>query len=502
MMPPLPTLARLADVLCLALVVLALIVYGSGGFRERLFGIRIAFTSPGRMLLWALAIAFVRHAWVRRRPIYADLPRRIAGAWHTAAVRTALTAFVGTRPAILFVGYIAIFMIGFPSGDVPPWRVSENEFGNLPARWDVGWYLGIASSGYSYSFHAQEAGDQQSIVFFPAGPIVMRVAGRLIGASSTDYMLYVWGGTLASLGAFLWALTYLFRFARDVLEDEDQAGLSVWLLATYPFALWFGTPYTESLFLLGAVGAFYHARRGELWKSGAWGLLVGLSRPNGCFLSLPLAILALEPYLPAWLAGGRRARARDERSVTGNGDAAAAASTAVAERRAWRPLVTRIAAAAMPGVGMLIYSAYIWQLTTDPLAWAKGHVAWGRSYQGLSILVTERYAWLENVGLYRYTSEASNDLLQLMGAVFVLVAAWPVARRIGLACSVFILINMLPPLAAGGLLSAGRFSSVLFPAFVWLASALPASQRSAWLATFMALQALNAILFFTWREMF
>ncbi len=471
--------------MCFALVLIALIVYGSGGFRERLFGIRIALTSPGRMLLWALALGIVRHVWVRRRPIYADLPRRLVTAWHTLAVRTAITAFVGTRPAILFVGYIAVFMIGFPNGQVP-WRVSENEFGNLPARWDVGWYLGIASSGYSYSFHGQEAGDQQSIVFFPAGPIVMRVAGRLIGASSTDYMLYVWGGTLASLGAFLWALVYLFRFARDILDDADQAGLAVWLLATYPFALWFGTPYTESLFLLGAVGAFYHARRGDLWKSGAWGLLVGLSRPNGCFLSVPLAILALEPYLPAWLAGGRRARP-DEDAV---------------ERQLSRPLVARIAAAAMPGVGMLIYSAYVWQLTTDPLAWAKGHVAWGRSYQGLSILVTERYAWLENAGLYRYTSEASNDLLQLMGVVFVLVATWPVARRIGLACAVFVLINMLPPLAAGGLLSAGRFSSVLFPAFVWLASALPMRQRSAWLTSFMALQALNAVLFFTWREMF
>jgi len=389
-------------------------------------------------------------------------------------------------------------MIGYPSGQgqVPPWRVSDNEFGNLPARWDVGWYLGVASGGYNYSFHGQEAGDQQNIVFFPAGPIVMRVAGRLIGASSTDYMLYVWGGTLASLGAFLWALTYLFRFARDVLQDDDQAGLAVWLLATYPFALWFGTPYTESLFLLGAVGAFYHARRGELWKSGAWGLLVGLSRPNGCFLSVPLAILALEPYLPPWLAGGQRTRRSEPASAHSAGVAVRA------DPDTSRSLVTRIAAAAMPGIGMLIYSAYIWQLTTDPLAWAKGHVAWGRSYQGLSILVTERYAWLENVGFYRYTSEASNDLLQLMGAVFVLVAAWPVARRIGVACAVFILVNMLPPLAAGGLLSAGRFSSVLFPAFVCLASALPMRQRSAWLTSFMALQALNAILFFTWREMF
>jgi len=67
-------------------------------------GIRIALTSPGRMLLWAFAIAVARHVLVRRRPIYADLPRRLVAAWHTLAVRTALSAFIGTRPAILFVG--------------------------------------------------------------------------------------------------------------------------------------------------------------------------------------------------------------------------------------------------------------------------------------------------------------------------------------------------------------------------------------------------------------
>ena len=85
--------------------------------------------------------------------------------------------------------------------------------------------------------------------------------------------------------------------------------------------------------------------------------------------------------------------------------------------------------------------------------------------------------------------------------LFVLIPAWPVARRLGLAYAIFMLVNILPPLAAGGLLSAGRFSSVLFPAFIWLASVIADRHRSAWLTSFMALQALNAILFYTWREM-
>ena len=80
--------------------------------------------------------------------------------------------------------------------------------------------------------------------------------------------------------------------------------------------------------------------------------------------------------------------------------------------------------------------------------------------------------------------------------------AWPVARRLGLAYSVFILINILPPLAMGGLLSAGRFSSVLFPSFLWFAGVVPPQQRSGWIATFAAVQALNAALFYTWRPLF
>jgi hypothetical protein len=67
---------------------------------------------------------------------------------------------------------------------------------------------------------------------------------------------------------------------------------------------------------------------------------------------------------------------------------------------------------------------------------------------------------------------------------------------------VFILINILPPIAAGQLLSAGRFSSVLFPAFVWLGAVVTTRHWPGWVASFMAVQALNAVLFYTWRPMF
>src|SRR5690606_16003631 len=149
-----------------------------------------------------------------------------------------------------------------------------------------------------------------------------------------------------------------------------------------------------------------------------------------------------------------------------------------------------LAVAAMPCVGALLYSLYLWPLTGDPLSWAAGHVAWGREYRGLTMVVAGGYGQLADHGLYAYVTHGPYDALQAAGALFVIGAAWGVARRLGIEYAVFILVNVLPPLAAGGLMSVGRFSSVLFPAFIWLATVVPARHRHGWIASFMAVQAL------------
>ena len=165
-------------------------------------------------------------------------------------------------------------------------------------------------------------------------------------------------------------------------------------------------------------------------------------------------------------------------------------------------IATGLATAAMCGVGAVIYSAFIWNLTGHPLTWAAGHAAWGRHYQGVAHLVTDRYDTIRHAGLYEYAVQSPYDLLNGLGTLFVLATVAPVWRALGLPFAVFIVINMLPALATGGLLSAGRFSTVLFPAFIWLASVVPPHHRAGWLASFAALQALNAALFYTWRPLY
>jgi hypothetical protein len=453
-----PVWARTLDVICVLLAAVAAIVAVSGGFRAHLAGTRVAVTSPLPLLIWLVAIAIARHLAAPDQPLYRELPDRIAVWSRSPAIRAAAVAVIGTRPMMLAVGYLAVFMFGFANGRAPL-RHFNNELLNLPVRWDAGWYLQIVTEGYQYA-----GGDptvQQNIVFFPAYPMLTRAVGRLLGGEMTGYVA---AGMLISIAAFAGALVYIYAFTRD-RWGEDTARAAIWLLAAYPFAIFFGALYSESLFLLGTAGAFFHFSKQQFARAALWGMLVGLTRLNGSLLVLPLGLLAL-----ASSTHGSRGKA--------------------------------LVAAAAPGLGLIVYALYIWRLTGNPLAFASGHMAWGRTYEGLGTLVSHQYSILASAGLSGYVGTPGYDALNAIGALFALATIWPVTRRVGIAYGLFMVVNIIPALANGGLLSAGRFSSVLFPAFIWLATAIPASQRAGWIASFAALQAFGAALFYTWRPLF
>ncbi|MEO8682676.1 MAG: hypothetical protein ABI665_26750, partial [Vicinamibacterales bacterium] len=171
-------------------------------------------------------------------------------------------------------------------------------------------------------------------------------------------------------------------------------------------------------------------------------------------------------------------------------------------RIGWPRLSARLAAAAAPGIGMLMFSAYIYRLTGHAFQWTAQNAAWGREYRSLDNLVTDRVGFVASNGLYAYASTQTIDFFYLLAVLFVLGAVWPVYKRFGLPYAVMLLVNVLPPLAAGGLLSMGRVTSVLFPAFLWLGGALPVRHRTAWIALFACLQGFVAVMFFTWRPLY
>ena len=64
------------------------------------------------------------------------------------------------------------------------------------------------------------------------------------------------------------------------------------------------------------------------------------------------------------------------------------------------------------------------------------------------------------------------------------------------------IVNLVPPLFAGGLLSMGRLSATLFPLFLALAILVAPRNVPAWAAVFGIGQGFCATLFFTWRALY
>jgi hypothetical protein len=468
----LPLWARTLDGIAIAMAILAISVIITGGFRITVFGTRISVTDAWRPALFSALALIVRHAILRNDP----LPQRVmAGAvrwWRSPDTRAVLPIHLTSRLGVLAVGFLAVILIGFPPEADKRWRIYSNDLLDLPARWDTGWYLTIATEGYLYRPHAR-ADYQQNIAFFPAFPMSIRYLSAVFGRQP------LWTGVLISIVAFYFALIYLLRLARSELGNDDQAATAVALLATYPFAVFFSAAYTEGLFLLTLVGAVYHFRHDQLWRSAFWGFLCGLTRPPGCFLSVVLGLIAIAPM---WDGARRR--------------------PTVPPPGGWPQLAARLLAASAPGLGMLAFSAFIYQLTGNAFQWTMQNQAWGRVYRGLDSIVSDRFNFIAINGFYSYLSTQTIDLFYSIAVLVCLAAVWPVYRRFGLPYAVLIVLNLLPPMSAGGMLSMGRVTSVLFPVFLWLGAAIPVRHRTAWIACFALLQGFVAVMFFTWRPLY
>lgn len=472
--------AHAADLATAALLLLALWLAVVGIDRHLVFGRAFEPPSPSLVLYLVASLQIVRHVLWPKPTAWARFQLARERVMTRPHVGDAVRAFVATRPAVFFVAFFSVLTIG-----VSPkagFSLSREPLYNLPVRFDAGWYGDIALHGYTWDHTFQR---QRNIAFFPALPMLMRPVGALFGMNDRSVprdrrmLRALWGGTVLSLVAFLWALYYVARLTADLVGPEyaDSATL---LLAAYPFALFYNMPYTESLFLLGAAGACHHFLRGEWIRASCFGLLVGLTRPNGCFVSIPLGILALQQTYQMWSRRPASASSPPHRG---------------------RATLVRLLVAAMPGIGMLIFTVFLFKLTGVWFAWARSHEAWGRTYQGLGPFMTA-FGWFRDEPFLQVLGNIPFNTLNTLGLIFALALTYPVFRRVGFAWGVFVLVNVVPPLFAGGVLSMGRLSATLFPLFLALAAIVPRRNVPAWVAGFAVGQGLCATLFFTWRELF
>ena len=377
--------------------------------------------------------------------------------WRSALV-AAIAGVVAIRLAVLGIGFLGTVTI---DAAVPEQRQpAATALRELPVRWDAGWYISIASRGYVYRGTGEIK--NHNVAFFPAYPLALGGVARLLRVPRTP-AAWGWVGVFLSIGAFAAASVFIYRLAGA--HGPDVAALTVTLVAAYPFALFFGAVYTESFFLLGCAAAFWSASQGHTARAFVWGVFTGLVRPNGFLLAVPLIALSF---------------------------AKQGATPSTRSRLAWL-------AAAGPVVGHSLYATYLWSLSGDPFLWTSAQKGWGREYFGLTGAAMGVLSGIREMGLVGFVSQRPYDALNAAAGLFALSLVVPIFRRVGLALALFVAINLLPPIMVGGLISLGRFTSVLFPLHLWLAIVTPPSLRPALVAVMAVLQGILAVLHYTSR---
>jgi hypothetical protein len=439
----------------------------------------------------------------QRPAAVAEAPPRLLG---DEARRAALVA-AGSRLLLLVVGLLTLSTVGLreralylrdPAHAEALRGVAGRLFGSW-AHWDGVWFVRIAADGYKAHPHSE--------AFFPLYPLLVRAVAAGVG----DYVV---AGLVVSLACYAGAMVVLFKLARAELGPR-VALWSVALVSVFPTALFFQAVYSEALFLLLTLLAFWWARDRRWALAGLAGLLAALTRSSGLLLVIPLAAFWWEQRRgrPLRLSGGpwaaESAPAATPADVEGVAAGAHAAPRSARLSWLWILLVP---------AGLALYMVYLWLVFRQAMLFSSVQTMWGREFGPPTTAVwrgaattLRAVAWLVAHGpaavLGSHTasggleSDAIANVLEFTGfaaAVAMLVACW---RRLPAAWTLYALAALVFPLLYSSddrpLYSLPRFVVVIFPLFVGAAAVLAPRPVWRWLVTavFLTLLVASTVLF-------
>ncbi len=182
-------------------------------------------------------------------------------------------------------------LFGYRTGTFPP--IPDV---NLPAlygfaRWDAGYYLGMAENGYG-AFP-----QQQAYAFRPLFPLIIgALAPLFVGLDVRP--AEVLAGFVWNLFAVVMIGFFLFRVTK-ILLGADVAGRTLLLLGIFPSTIFLSAIYTEATNLLLIVVSLYLLETDRVLLAGLTGFAAGMVRPETFLLSVPFFI--------RWLVEGHNA---------------------------------------------------------------------------------------------------------------------------------------------------------------------------------------------------
>lgn len=306
-------------------------------------------------------------------------------------------------------------------------KVSVHEFIHRLNIWDAGHYVNLVDLGYKDFI---EDGQHLFLVFFPFYVWATRLVHVVVPSIEVS-------GLIVSILCYAAGSTYLYKLVAR-LFNSHVAWDAIVLMGSFPFSFFFGTVMTESMFLLTCAGAMYYAVERRWGLYAVFGIAAALTRMTG-LLVLSVGVLEfLAPYAPFESLGNFRK-----------------ALTAFL-RKSWLLL--------SPALGTLAYLGLNYYVDGDPFAFVKHQEHWSQGFKWVSGVVDYIVKGIGPMDIGAWTVWIPSLAFFVLSFVLLLFGA---ARRdMPSSLTVFGTLYFVSNYCLSWLLSAGRYMSCSFVAFI------------------------------------
>ena len=290
-------------------------------------------------------------------------------------------------------------------------------------------YLRLAQNGYSA---------QYSQAFFPLYPLLIRVFNFLPkGNLDTNFFVdpsYFYTGLILSNIFFAVSLYLLYKLWYEEYKNKVP-NLAVVLLLTFPTAFYFGSIYSESLFLLLAVLTFWFVRKDKFVLAGIAASLASATKVQGVLLGL---FLAIELYF--------KYKDKFKNNIG----------------RFWKDLL----GVAVSPLGLLAYMFYLGKNFGNPIYFLTAQPAFGAERSGIPLVSLPQviYRYIKMLLTVNPTGVSFwNAALELAVTIFLIWLLVYSFKKIRFSYWIFALLAAILPTLTGTLSSMPRYALLAFP---------------------------------------
>lgn len=308
-------------------------------------------------------------------------------------------------------------------------------------RWDSYWYLDIVKNGY----YLKTDNTLANVVFFPLYPALIKILGTILLGN------FVLAGWILSMAFLMLSCAYLYKFVEQFHQEIDPE-LPVLLMLIFPTAFFFNVVYTESIFLFLTIATFYYAFRKNFYLAGLFAFLGALAHSNGVFLALPILWKIIETN--GWQM--------------------------IFFPKTWKKFVPVFFAP----IGSFMFLGYDFWKFGDPLLFFKIQRNWGRAFS----INWEHFSFFS-------TPSIANMFIDIFLAVFIISAVVVVWKKLSPLYAIFMSTTLIAAFTSGTLMSVGRYSLVMFPLFILLATIKNKTIQMGWILASTLFFAMDIILF-------